>query len=203
MGYKPVNLENESVQRILRAAMRVWTRDGYYGASLKDVASEAGVAKSLLHYHFQSKEHLLIELQAQWCRMVARAVRSRIEEGPPSVAAALDALDQVWNAMVATRAQLPFAFDLWRESETNLAIRERLVAFDHELRALIADGIRRTLGHTKLALPVERAAALVHTVLDGFSLRLWLDEDLAKTRRIFDDFKTLFLAALVPSGGDR
>lgn len=203
VGYKPVNLENESVQKILRAAMRVWSRLGYHGASLKDVAAEAGVAKSLLHYHFESKEHLLIELQAQWCRLVARAVRNRLAEGPPSLDAAFAALDQVWDAMVATRAQFPFAFEVWRQSETNLAIRERLVAFDRELRDLITDGVRRTLGHTQLALPPERAAGLIHVILDGFSLRLWLDEDLRRTRQLFDDWKTLLFAALVPPGGVR
>jgi AcrR family transcriptional regulator len=198
VGYKPVNLENDSVRRILRAAMVVWTRDGYHGASLKDVASEAGVAKSLLHYHFQSKEHLLIELQAEWCRLVARAVRGRLAEGPPSIDAAIDALDQVWNAMVSTRAQFPFAFEVWRQSETNLAIRERLVAFDRELRELIVDGVRRTMGEVKLALPIERLAALIHVALDGFSVRLWLDEDFRAVRKIFDDFKTLLLVALRP-----
>jgi AcrR family transcriptional regulator len=199
VGYKPANLEIESVRRILRAAMSVWTRLGYHGASLKDIAAEAGVAKSLLHYHFQSKEHLLIELQAEWCRLVARAVRSRLAEGPPSIEAALDALDQVWVAMVQTRAQFPFAFEVWRQSETNLAIRERLVAFDRELRDLIADGVRRTLGDQDLVIPADRVAALVHVALDGFSVRLWLDEDHRAVRRIFDDFKTLLLAVLHPT----
>jgi AcrR family transcriptional regulator len=176
----------------------VWTRDGYHGASLKDVATEAGVAKSLLHYHFQSKEHLLIELQAEWCRLVARAVRGRLAEGPPSIAAAIDALDQVWNAMVSTRAQFPFAFEVWRQSETNLAIRERLVAFDRELHELIVDGVRRTMGEAKLVVPIERLASLIHVALDGFSVRLWLDQDLRAVRQIFDDFKALLLVALRP-----
>jgi AcrR family transcriptional regulator len=198
VGYKPVNRENESVGRILRAAMVVWTRDGYHGASLKDVAMEAGVAKSLLHYHFQSKEHLLIELQAEWCRLVARAVRGRLAEGPPSIESAIDALDQVWNAMVSTRAQFPFAFEVWRQSETNLAIRERLVAFDREIRELIVDGVRRTMGEAKLIIPIERLASLIHVALDGFSVRLWLDEDLRAVRQIFDDFKALLFVALRP-----
>ena len=203
MGYKPANLENDSVRRILRAAMNVWTRLGYHGASLKDVATEAGVAKSLLHYHFASKEHLLIELQAEWCRLVARAVRSRLAEGPPSIAAAIGAFDQVWDAMVATRAQFPFAFEVWRQSETNLAIRERLVAFDREIRGLIIEGVTTTLGDGPLALPADRIAAMIHVALDGFSVRLWLDEDTASVRRTFDDFKTVLLAALVPPGGVR
>jgi hypothetical protein len=37
-------------------------------------------------------------------------------------------------------------------------------------------------------------------MLDGFSVRLWLDEDHRAVRRIFEDFKTLLLAAIHPHG---
>ena len=196
--FKAANLENPSVRRILGAAMTVWTRDGYHRASLKDIAAEAGVAKSLLHYHFSSKEHLLIELQAEWCRMTARAVKSRIAAGPPSVAAAVAALDQVWDAMVATRAQFPFAIEVWRQSEHNPAIRRRLLAFDAEIADLILEGLRTTLGPLARGLPLERVVPLVQVALDGFSLRLWLDDDTASVRRAFEDYRDILIAALVP-----
>ncbi len=197
--YKPANLDNPSVRRILTAAMECWTKAGYHGASLKDIAAAAGVAKSLVHYHFASKDHLLIELQAEWCRMVARAVKSRIEAGPRSREAAMTALDQVWNAMVATRAQFGFAIEVWRQSETNPAIRRRLLAFDREIRDLIESGLRATLGDD-LALPLGRVVALVHVALDGFSLRLYLDDDVAAVRGAFDDWKTILFTALMPGG---
>lgn len=198
--FKPANLENKSVQRILGAALSLWARDGYHGASLKDIAAEAGVAKSLLHYHFESKEHLLIELQADWCRKVARAVRGRLAAGTPSMATAFAALDQVWHAMVATRAQFPFAIEVWRESCRNPAIRARLVEFDREILSLVEVGLVQSLGPLteRLRLPVDRMAAVIHAMLDGFSLRLFLDDEVAGVRRVFDDFKALFAAALVP-----
>jgi AcrR family transcriptional regulator len=201
--YKPANLENPSVRRILGAAMQCWTRAGYHGASLKDIAAEAGVAKSLVHYHFASKDHLLIELQAEWCRIVARAVKGRIAAGPPSIAAARAALDQVWASMVATRVQFGFALEVWRQGETNPAVRRRLVEFDGEIRALLASGLRATLGDLPLALPIERLVALVHVGLDGFSLRLYLDDDVAAVRQAFDDWQQLLFAALTPTGGSR
>src|SRR5215831_907772 len=105
--FKPVNLENASVQRILSAALACWSRDGYHGSSLKDIAAEAGVAKSLLHYHFQSKEHLLIELQAVQHRQVAAEIRERLKARGPSIEGALDALDQCWDALVAESGHFP------------------------------------------------------------------------------------------------
>lgn len=199
-AFKAVNLDNKSVQRILWAAQEMWTRDGYHGVSLKDIAAAAGVAKSLVHYHFESKEHLLIALQADWCKRTARAIRERVSARPPSVEAASAALDQVWDAMVATRAQFPFAIELWRQSVSNPSVRTRLRTFDEELCQLYAEGLTSALGPlvSQLAVPVDRAAALIQTILDGISLRLFIEDDLIAVYRVFEDAKFMLLAALLP-----
>lgn len=198
-AYKAVNLQNKSVRQIMRAALELWARDGYHGASLKDIAAAAGVSKSLVHYHFESKEHLLIELQADWCHRVAAAIRARLASAPPSIDAALAALDQVWDALVATRAQFPFALEVWRQSLHEPSIRARLHAFERELRDIYVDGLRQTLGPLadRLALPPARAAALVQVLLDGLALRLFLDDDVAATRATFDDARRLLAASLL------
>jgi AcrR family transcriptional regulator len=51
-------------QQIVAAATTVLGRKGYANTSLKQVASEAGIAPGLLHYYFQSKEELLVEVVA-------------------------------------------------------------------------------------------------------------------------------------------
>jgi AcrR family transcriptional regulator len=201
--YKRVNLENKTVQRILAAALTCWSRDGYHGASLKEIADEAGVAKSLLHYHFASKEHLLIELQSEYSRRVAAQVRRRLSVKKASLRSAFAALDQVWDATVATRDQFPFALEVWRASLQNRAVRARLVEFERELAALFKDGVALALGPLaeRLRLPPDRLAALLHVVLAGFELRLFLNRDVAQLRRVFDDFKLLVKLGLFPSGG--
>lgn len=53
---------------LLRAARKHFALHGYQGASLKAIAEEAGVANSLINYHFHGKEGLFrqcIELFAQ------------------------------------------------------------------------------------------------------------------------------------------
>jgi len=42
--------------------MSVVARRGYAGATTPQVASAAGLAPGLIHYHFQSKQELLLEL---------------------------------------------------------------------------------------------------------------------------------------------
>lgn len=43
---------------ILAAAERVFGTHGYAGASMRQIAEEAGVAQALLHYHYASKDRL-------------------------------------------------------------------------------------------------------------------------------------------------
>lgn len=47
---------------VLKAALRVYARSGVSAATLDDIASEAGVTKGALCWHFHSKEELLNEL---------------------------------------------------------------------------------------------------------------------------------------------
>lgn len=48
----------ETAARILDAAEMLFSWRGFYGVSLRDIASEAGVQLALTHYHFGSKENL-------------------------------------------------------------------------------------------------------------------------------------------------
>ena len=49
---------NEVRGRIIKAAIAVFTRDGFKGARMRSIAEDARVTVQLLAYHFQSKEDL-------------------------------------------------------------------------------------------------------------------------------------------------
>src|SRR5688500_4811014 len=65
---RPSNTE-ERRHQILDALLRVMARKGYDGAAVTDVAAEAGLTPGLVHYHFENKLEILIELLR---RLVAR-----------------------------------------------------------------------------------------------------------------------------------
>ena len=48
----------ESEQQIFEAAQRVFQRSGYTGARMQEIADEAGINKSMLHYYYRSKDQL-------------------------------------------------------------------------------------------------------------------------------------------------
>src|SRR5215469_15351076 len=58
-GSLPETTTMDIQQVILEAALRVFARSGISAATLEDIASEAGVTRGTLCWHFHSKEELL------------------------------------------------------------------------------------------------------------------------------------------------
>ena len=52
------NLEPGTERKILEAAGKVFMKKGRLGASMQDIADEAGINRTLLHYYFRNKEKL-------------------------------------------------------------------------------------------------------------------------------------------------
>jgi AcrR family transcriptional regulator len=60
---QPLPDQDERVKtRLLHAAIRVFDRKGYAGASVREITEAAGVTKPALYYHFGSKEGVLLAI---------------------------------------------------------------------------------------------------------------------------------------------
>lgn len=70
-----------SPDRILDAAEQLFSRRGFYGASLRDIAKQASVQMSLVNYHFGPKEELFRQV-----------VRRRADAHASAIAASSQAL---------------------------------------------------------------------------------------------------------------
>lgn len=53
---------SERRRQLLEVAARVFGAEGYHGASMNDIATQAGVTKPVLYQHFESKHELFLEL---------------------------------------------------------------------------------------------------------------------------------------------
>ena len=56
---------------IIKAALRVFSRNGYKKSPMNEIASEAGISKSLLFYYFKNKKELYMYL-VQYCAELNR-----------------------------------------------------------------------------------------------------------------------------------
>src|SRR5512140_2471204 len=55
-------------ERILRAAVEVFARNGYFNATVTDIAKGAGVADGTIYLYFDGKEDLLITIFREYAR---------------------------------------------------------------------------------------------------------------------------------------
>ncbi len=56
------NSELITEERILNAAYNIFLSQGFHGTTLQQIATEANVNKSAIHYYFRSKERLYVKV---------------------------------------------------------------------------------------------------------------------------------------------
>ncbi len=193
-----------SIKRILDAAARIFGREGFQGASMSAVARAAGVSKGLLHYHFDSKEHLLIEAQRATFRQIHSRFEERHEAGQRGMEGALEVLDNLWEALRDMRSWAPFMVELLALGAHRGPIRKHLDAFVEESMELLERGIERVFEeelHT-LGRSPARLARLVRVSMYGLIVELAYAKDaeaLATLDQTYADLRDTFaLIALRP-----
>ena len=83
-------MSNDTKDRILEAALDIFSRDGYTGANLKDIAGAVGVVKSGFYRHYTSKEELWDAVLNEMERYYAERFGS--SENPPAIPQSTDEL---------------------------------------------------------------------------------------------------------------
>jgi AcrR family transcriptional regulator len=113
-------LTEERRNQILDAAARLFAQKGYKGATIREIAREAGVAEGTIYNYFDSKHDLLISLpqRISW-PMVSSFVKSARRQGPDTVAddeermvkllqASMNSIQQHTDAVKVLLAYIPF-----------------------------------------------------------------------------------------------
>jgi AcrR family transcriptional regulator len=169
---------------ILEAARSRLLADGYAGLSTRKVAEEAGVPLSQLHYHFGSKQGLILALfEEENQRRLARQQRLYAEDAPlwQRYERACDYLeDDLESGYVRVLQEMIAAS--WSNKELGSAVRELLNGWF----ALLAD-VAREAEHKHGSLgpfTAEEMATLIGTAFIGSEslLLLGFDRDVLPIR---------------------
>jgi AcrR family transcriptional regulator len=165
-----------SVRRILDTAIRIVGAGGIDAATLRDIASEAGVPIGLLKYHFRSKEHLLIETQRATFRAIHKRFEDRFSRGELGVGTAMEALDALWDAVSEMHAWAPFMVQTMSQATRDHQLGERLRDFNAEALTRVELGLMRLFADELhlMALPPEHLARAVRTGIYGLVVELAL-----------------------------
>ena len=188
----------ETMERILQASIDTIARLGYEGASMKEIAATAGVSKALLHYHFQSKEDLMLQSLRLLSTEVAQEVRANLAGGTPSLTMALDAAQGLFDRLLTNEVRVAFLTEMYATATHNDTLQKTMQEYVEMEKDLILEVIESALGPFKdqLIMPLDRLAMLVHTSIVGLSIESVVNRDEEKLKERFHDILQILASAL-------
>jgi AcrR family transcriptional regulator len=126
--------------RLLEAAARVYARRGFAGATLDEVAGEAGLTKGAVYAHFGSKENLLLALlQEHLAGQIAEQLelfgRERSDRDRPTWERPLAGSDSWMRRLGEDPDPFRLFVELWSYAQRDERLRVRLASGLDALRA--------------------------------------------------------------------
>ncbi|UJF33503.1 TetR/AcrR family transcriptional regulator [Paenibacillus hexagrammi] len=92
--------------RILQAALHVFAQKSFEGSRIEEIAKEAGVPKSLIYYHFKSKEDMYHVLTKQFIEAYKELVRPGSGETHQTKAAHISEKSELHKDFVIRHADM-------------------------------------------------------------------------------------------------
>ncbi|MFG1817077.1 TetR/AcrR family transcriptional regulator [Kribbella sp. NPDC049174] len=172
---------------IHRAAVELFSSQGYEKTSLREIAEQVGITKASLYYHYSSKQELLRAIVGTFLDDISR-VLGQVDQLPWSPETERELLGAYVDVVIAHRSTGP---TLLRD------IAAVLAAFGDDLDRLIAQSRRFQLwlaGPDPSPADRLRAAAAVETVGAAISVELDLGVSDAEIRAVLLDAATAILA---------
>jgi AcrR family transcriptional regulator len=150
-------------EALISAAMQVFARDGYAGASVDAIAAQAGFTVGALYSNFATKQELFLAVFEQHCTGELAALRA--------LAAQAARAGELLAAVTARFADLDdqqrqwwqLSAELWLYAQRHPEAAARLAAIQAETRQVIAQAL--SSGDHPLS---DELAAVIHALWSGF-----------------------------------
>lgn len=164
---------------VLDAAERLFHAKGVSATSLSDIAAAASVTRGAIYWHFKDKVDIFNAMMERVTLPLEELVHAAVNKDEGHALAGLRTV--VGNTMQRMQSdpQIRQVFDITRNRAAYVAemqpVHERLTrtrdAFvAHTQKALAAEAVAQK---HPLLLPLEQAALVLHTQIDGM-IHLWL-----------------------------
>jgi AcrR family transcriptional regulator len=166
-------------ERLLAAARTVFARSGFHGASVEEIASEAGFSTGALYSNFDGKEDLFLAVMERAIEEHAREITAAVT-ARPSVAERATGGARQWMRMIEREPEVLLLFvEFWAYGVRDPQVRPQVAAQFARVRqlltTLIADGVR-DFG-LELDIPAEQLAVAIDALADGIARQKLADPD--------------------------
>ena len=187
--------QGSSREQLLGGAARVFARSGYHGASMSEIAAEAGFSKGALYWNFASKDELFFALLDELDEHLSALIKAAASM--PKEQERTGELSRGLSAVLADARDVVLLFHEY----SALAVRDPKVAARYaqrnaRLREEIATAarIRHEAIGVELTIPAEDLATALMALVDGLSIQQLTEPD-AVPEELFGQ-----IAALIEDG---
>lgn len=190
--------KEETRRELIDAAAGVFARRGFHGASIEQIAREAGYSIGAVYWHFKGKDDLFLAVYEAQAAARARDVEAFIERAEGTMPerarayadqsmARLDSDPEFWIL------SLEFLIHAWRHSQLREAFSDR-VAWG---RVLTERLLRENV--SELPMPAGDLASVLRELGTGLALARLADPN-AIPSSLYGDFVELFFKLLAERG---
>lgn len=165
--------------RILHAGLHTFAEFGFFGASIRDIAAEAGINSATLYAHYPSKEHILAAIVLHGHEELHRRLQEALVHAGSDPA---DQLEALVRAHVSVHTDYPLLALVTNSELYALSAEQALAAVTlrEQSRALLLQVLIRgvEVGEFRMQDPVLTALALAGM---GMRIATWFGPDVPFT----------------------
>jgi AcrR family transcriptional regulator len=155
---------------LLDAATRVFARRGYHGASLEEVAAEAGLSKGAVYYNFANKEALFLAILDQHLESRLAMIEDVRSTADPA-ASLREAARRIAASFREDRDWCLLFLEFCAQAARDPAIRRRFTARMDRVRAAVREAIARD---APTDAPAVQLADAIDAVINGVAMHAML-----------------------------
>jgi AcrR family transcriptional regulator len=143
----------ETRERLLQAAIDLYSANGFSGGSVDDVVRRAGVTKGAFYHHFESKAHLIMAIHNRFVDRQINDITAIIEKGLAPPETLTEAIVVIFGNMIKHKESISLFIREYpaMPSEVDRAVRDRRIEYERLLVGVIDRG--RDLGVFYSELP--------------------------------------------------
>lgn len=193
---------SDTRQRILEAAARVFARKGYAGASLDEIAADAGMTKGAIYWHFRNKQDLffaLVDKKFQRDTAPLVAAVTTVFNGKDSLTGFKELMRGVFERIQQDPDWVLLYLEVMGQAR-DPELLPRLAVFQEQALAMLENLIRQLQlsGRYDTTCSPRDMALLFHVIVDGVVLANLINPGRMDVPALSDSFMTMLWQGVAP-----
>jgi AcrR family transcriptional regulator len=186
----------ETRARIIEAAIKLFSNQGFNTTSVDDLCAEAGISKGAFYHHFESKQALFLALLDGWLHAIDKAIEASKDQTAPET---FMQMTEAFPYIFETAGEgLPMFFEFWLQASRDKKVWEASIApyrrYHKYFTSLIKKGVEEG---SFVEVDPELASRMIVSTAMGLFLQSLLDPKGAKWEKVARESTNLLLNSLV------